>query len=42
MALDAPHKIHPKKEKRATVKILNKIKAEVIRHQTKEEIVARI
>jgi hypothetical protein len=42
VALDAPQKIHPKKEKRVTIKILNKIKAEVIRHQIKEEIVARI
>jgi hypothetical protein len=31
-ALDAPQKIHPKKEKRVTVKILNKIKAEIIKY----------
>jgi predicted MarR family transcription regulator len=42
MALDAPQKIHPKKEKRVTIKILNKTEAEIIRHQTKEKIVARI
>jgi hypothetical protein len=42
MALDAPQKIHSKKEKRVTIKILNKTEAEVIRHQTKEKIVARI
>jgi hypothetical protein len=32
MALDAPQKIHPKKEKRVTIKILNKTEAEIIRH----------
>jgi hypothetical protein len=42
VALDAPQKIHPKKEKRVTIKILNKTEAEIIRHQAKEEIVARI
>jgi hypothetical protein len=42
VALDAPQKIHPKKKKRVTIKIPNKTEAEVIRHQTKEEIVARI
>jgi hypothetical protein len=42
VALDAPQKIHPKEEKRVTIKILNKTEAEVIRHQAKEEIVARI
>jgi stalled ribosome rescue protein Dom34 len=42
MALDAPQKIHPKKGKRVTIKIPNKTEAEVIRHQAKEEIVARI
>jgi hypothetical protein len=42
VALDAPQKIHPKEKKRVTIKIPNKIEAEVIRHQVKEEIVARI
>jgi hypothetical protein len=42
VALDAPQKIHPKEEKRVTIKIPNKTEAEVIRHQAKEEIVARI
>jgi hypothetical protein len=42
VALDAPQKIHSKKEKRVTIKIPNKTEAEVIRHQAKEEIVARI
>jgi hypothetical protein len=42
VALDAPQKIHPKEEKRVTIKILNKTEAEVIRHQVKEEIIARI
>jgi hypothetical protein len=42
VALDAPQKIHLKKEKRVTIKISNKTEAEVIRHQVKEEIVARI
>jgi hypothetical protein len=42
VALDAPQKIHPKEEKRVTIKILNKTEAEIIRHQVKEEIVARI
>jgi hypothetical protein len=32
MALDAPQKIHPKEEKRVTIKIPNKTKAEVIRY----------
>jgi hypothetical protein len=42
MALNAPQKIHLKKEKRVTIKILNKTETEVIRYQVKEEIVARI
>jgi hypothetical protein len=32
VALNAPQKIHLKKEKRVTIKILNKIKAEDIRY----------
>ena len=32
VALDAPQKIHPKEEKRVTVKIPNKIEAENIRY----------
>jgi hypothetical protein len=32
VALDAPQKIHPKKEKRVMIKILNKTEAEVIRY----------
>jgi hypothetical protein len=42
MALNALQKIHLKKEKRVTIKILNKTEAEIIRHQIKEKIVARI
>jgi hypothetical protein len=42
VALDAPQKIHPKEEKRVTIKIPNKTEAEIIRYQAKEEIVARI
>ena len=40
--LDTPQKIHPKEEKRVTVKIPNKMEAEEIRHQAKEGIEARI
>jgi hypothetical protein len=40
--VDAPQKIHPKEEKRVTVKIPDKKEADVIKHQSKEEIVARI
>jgi hypothetical protein len=32
VALDAPQKIHPKKEKRVTIKILNKTEVEIIRY----------
>jgi hypothetical protein len=32
MALDALQKIHPKEEKRVTIKILNKTEAEIIRY----------
>jgi hypothetical protein len=42
VALDAPQKIHPKEEKRVTIKIPNKEEAEVVRRQAKEEIVTRI
>jgi hypothetical protein len=42
VALNAPQKIHPKEEKRVTIKIPNKTEAEIIKHQAKEEIVARI
>jgi hypothetical protein len=42
VALNAPQKIHPKEEKCVTIKILNKIEAEIIKYQAKEEIVARI
>jgi hypothetical protein len=42
VALDAPQKIHLKKEKRVIIKILNKTEAEIIRYQVKEEIVTRI
>jgi hypothetical protein len=40
--LDTPQKIHPKEEKRVTIKILNKSEAEEIRYQAKEDIVTRI
>jgi hypothetical protein len=32
VALDAPQKIHPKKEKRVTIKIPNKTEAEIIKY----------
>jgi hypothetical protein len=40
--LNIPQKLHPKEEKRVTIKIPNKSEAEEIRHQAKEDIVARI
>jgi hypothetical protein len=42
VAWNAPLKIHPKEEKRVTVKIPNKTETQTIKQQTKEEIVARI
>jgi hypothetical protein len=42
VAWDAPQKVHPKEEKRITVKIPNKSEARAIKDQSKEEIVARI
>jgi hypothetical protein len=42
VALNAPQKIHLKKEKRVTIKIPNKTEAEIIKYQAKEKIVARI
>lgn len=42
VAWDAPPKIHPKEEKRITVKIPDKAEAHEIKRQSKEEIVARI
>jgi len=32
VALDAPQKIHPKEEKRVTIKIPNKTEAEIIKY----------
>jgi hypothetical protein len=42
VAWNAPQKIHPKEEKRITVKIPNKSETRAIKNQLKEEIVARI
>jgi hypothetical protein len=42
LAPDAPLRIHPKEEKRVTVKILNKAEARELKEQSKEHIVGRI
>ena len=42
IALDAPQRVHPKEEKRVIVKIPDKTEAQIIKQQSKEEIVARI
>jgi len=42
VALDAPLRVHPKEEKCVKVKIPNKMEAQIIKQQSKEEIVARI